>query len=336
MTSREIVRRAVEFRGPPRLPFFQHEVDFAPNDVCDLWEMDRAEAGWFFDNAVADDWQCQWAKTEQKNMGQVTGHPLSDWSALQTYRPPDPSNPYYYDRLGPELDQAGDRYVVATCHFNLIERLHMLRGFAATMEDFVFEPRNVERVLDMVLEFKLGQFDELARRFGDRIDALFLTDDWGTQQGTFVSGEMFDAFFGQRYRTMFNAMHDHGWHVIFHSCGRINDFVPRLIDVGVDVLNMQQPQAYGLTDFGEQFRGKVAFLTTVDIQSTLPSGNEQAVREEARQLIEHWSVPSGGFIVFNYGDPEALNVRPEMTEIMFDEFVKLSDFWQRSDTSSAV
>ncbi len=329
MQSREIVRRAIRFGHPPRLPFWQHQVESAPDDVCDVWEMDRAEAGWFFDHAAADDWGCRWARTDVKNMGQVVGHPLADWSALDAYRPPDPRNPFYFARIGPELDKAADRFVAVTCHFNLVERLHMLRGFAAMMEDFYVEPERVERTLDMILQFKLELFAELHRRFGDRVDALFLTDDWGSQQGTFVSGAVFDRFFAPRYRTMFQAIHGHGWHVILHSCGRINAFVPRLVELGVDVLNMQQPRAYGLVEFGRQFRGKVCFLTTADIQSTLPRGNAEEIREEVRLLVENWSTPAGGLIVFNYGDPEALAVRPEMTGVMFDEFVRMASHWQR-------
>ncbi len=328
MQPREIVRRAIELECPPRLPFWQHAVPRSPDDVCDIWEMDRARAGWFFDRCAADDWGCLWAVTEKKNMGQVVGHPLADWSLLERFRPPDPRDSFYFERIEPELLRAQDRYVVVTCHFNLIERLHMLRGFAAAMEDLYYKPELVERVLDMVLEFKLGQFDELHRRFGSRIDGLFLTDDWGTQKGTFVSQETFDHFFAPRYATMFQTIHDHGWHVFLHSCGRINRFVPRLIELGVDVLNMQQPQAYGLVEFGEQFRGKTCFLTTADIQSTLPRGDAEAVREEVRQLVRHWSTPAGGLVVFNYGDPESLAVPPEMTDVMFEEFVKQSQYWQ--------
>ena len=77
-----------------------------------------------------------------------------------------------------------------------------------------------------------------------------------------------------RYKTIFDAIHDCGWHVILHSCGRINAFVPAFIELGVDVLNMQQSRSYGLVEFGEQFRGQVCFLATVDIQSTLPRGDE--------------------------------------------------------------
>ena len=138
MESREIVRRAIEFDTPPRLPFFlggswsdklSAVIEDFPNDVCDCWEMDRQESGWFFDNPEPDDWGCQWEKTEVVNMGQVVGHPLEDWDALRTYHPPDPRNPFYFKRIEDEIKDAGDRYVVITSHFNLFERLHMLHGF---------------------------------------------------------------------------------------------------------------------------------------------------------------------------------------------------------------
>ncbi|OHB86569.1 MAG: hypothetical protein A2V98_22875 [Planctomycetes bacterium RBG_16_64_12] len=326
MDSREIVRRAIEFQGPSRLPFWQHwnhKMPGFPDDVHNIWEMDRQEAGWFFDSPGTDDWGCGWSTTEQKNIGQVTGHPLADWSALDHYRPPDPRNPFYYQRLGPMIDEAAGRYVVLTAHALLFSRLHRLRGFAATMEDFYLEPERVHRLLDMIVDFKLQQCDELRRRFGASIDGLFVADDWGTQDGTFVSKKILGEFFAPRYRRIFDAIHDCGWHVILHSCGRINEFVPTFLDLGVDVLNMQQSRSYGLVEFGERFRGKVCFAATVDIQTTMPRGVEEEVREEARLLAKHWGTAEGGLIVFDYGDWQAIGVRPEMPQIMFDEFAKL-------------
>jgi len=169
-----------------------------------------------------------------------------------------------------------------------------------------------------------SSFKRLKKRFGDRIDGIFLTDDWGTQQGTFVGRDVFERFFAPRYAKLFDAVKHHGWHAILHSCGRINDFVPRFIELGVDVLNMQQPRAYGLVEFGRRFSGRVCFLTTVDIQSTLPRGVEEEIREEARLLVENWGTPQGGLIVFNYGMEESLGVDPRMTVAMFDEFVKMA------------
>jgi uroporphyrinogen decarboxylase len=331
MTPREIVRRAIRFDSPPRLPFWQHwnhKVPRAPDDVCNIWEMDRQQAGWFFDAPGPDDWGCGWAATDVKNMGQVVENPLRTWSDFDRYRPPDPCNPFYYDRLGPLLDAAGDRYVALTAHSLLFSRLHKLRGFAATMEDFYLAPERVHQALDMITDFKIRQCGELHRRFPGRIDGLFMTDDWGTQQGTLVAGRTFDEFFATRYRRIFDAVHACGWDVILHSCGRINAFVPALVELGVDVLNMQQTRNYGLIEFGEQFRGKVCFLATVDIQSTLPRGDEAEIREEARQIVRHWSTPAGGMIAFDYGDWAAIRVKPESFDAMFDEFVRLKHYWR--------
>jgi len=328
MDRREIVRRAIEFGSPPRLPFWQNVLPDVPSDVCDCWEMDRARRGWFFDHAAEDDWGCGWAASPaQENMGQVVCHPLQDWSELDSYGPPNPRDPFYFERIEQAISQAGDRYVVVACHFNLIERLHMLHGFPQTLADFYLEPARIERLLDMILEFKLGLFDELARRYGDRVHGLFLTDDWGTQQGTFVSGRMFEDFFLKRYRTMVDAVHAHGWHFILHSCGKVSAFVPYFVELGIDVLNLQQPRLYGIEELGRQFAGKVCFLTTADIQATMPSGDLDRIRAEVRELVEHWATPRGGFIVFNYGFDEAIGTTPEATAAMFREFQRLMHRW---------
>lgn len=336
MERREIVRRAIEFESPPRLPFFignfwterlSSPSEQFPNDVCDCWEMDRQVAGWFFDNAAEDDWGCGWQRTHVNNMGQVVHHPIDHWDKLHSYHPPDPRHPFYFERIEDTLGQADDRYVVLTSHFNLIERLHMLRGFEQTLVDFYTEPDKVHYLLDKILDFKIEHIAEAARRFGDRVHGIFLTDDWGTQQGPFVSPAVFNEFFFERYRWLFEAIHGHGWHAILHSCGRVNDLVPSFIDAGVDVLNLQQPRAYGIDDFGERFAGKVCFLTTVDIQATLPRADRDEVVDEARQLVAKWSVPEGGFIVFNYGDSEAIGTTDETTEAMFRAFHDLSTYW---------
>lgn len=322
MTGYELVRRAIEFDRPERLPFFQHVYPPAPDDVCDCWELDRQKAGWFFDTPLPDDWGCIWGVTEVKNMGQVVRGPLEDWAALDSYIPPDPRDPFYFQRVEEAISEPGDRYVCLTSHFNLLERLHMLHGFEQTMMDFYYEPEKIERVLDMILDHKLAQVDEIHRRFGDRVHGVFLTDDWGTQNGPFISLEMFDRFFFERYRTLVSRYHDHGYHFILHSCGRINDLVERFIAAGVDVMNMQQPRAYGIEELGRRYRGRIAFLATVDIQATLPLGNPALVRREAHELMENWSVPEGGFIVFNYGDGEGINVGKDMTSVMFEAFME--------------
>jgi len=339
MERKEIVRRAIKFENPPRLPFFLGSSwsnklsavikDF-PNDVCDTWEMDRQEAGWFFDNPNSkDDWGCQWAGTEVKNMGQVVKGPLEDWSKLSSFIPPNPKNPFYFARIENEIKDAGDKYVVITSHFNIFERLYMLHGFTNTLEDFYMEPEKIKKIIELILEYKIEHITEAHKHFGDRINGIFLTDDWGTQSNTFVSEDIFNEFFAEKYKILYDTVHSFGWHAIQHSCGKINDFVPLFIKAGVDVMNMQQPTAYGIEEIGKRFAGKICFLTTVDIQNTLPSENAELVRKEAKQLVENWSTFKGGFIVFNYGDSEGLGTSDNIARIMFEEFYNLKDYWSK-------
>ena len=150
------------------------------------------------------------------------------------------------------------------------------------MTDFYLEPEKIHKLLDIILEYKIDHIDEAAKRFGDRVHGMFLTDDWGTQNNTFISTNIFKEFFFDRYKQLFDTIHGHGWHVMLHSCGKVNNFVPLFIEAGADVLNMQQPQAYGIKELGEAYAGKVCFLTTVDIQATLPKENPEAVRSRSQ------------------------------------------------------
>ena len=126
---------------------------------------------------------------------------------------------------------------------------------------------------------------------------------------------------------MVEAVYDYGWHFMLHSCGKVNDFVPYFIDLGIDVVNMGQPQTYGIQELGQRFAGKMCFLSTADIQKTLPGGDFEKIRAEVLELIENWSTPDGGFIVFNYGMGEAIGVSEEITNGMFQEFAKHMNHW---------
>jgi uroporphyrinogen-III decarboxylase len=275
-----------------------------------------------------DDWGCTWAATDVENMGQVIGHPLEEWSSLDAYKPPDPKDAYYFERLEDEMAGAEDKYVVVTSHFNLIERLEMLRGFSNALMDLYLEPEKVEKVLDMVQTWKLEHLYELHRRFGDRVDGIFSTDDWGTQEAPYIRGELFEKMFLPRYKEMVSEIHSLGWHFILHSCGKINDLLPYFIEAEIDMMNMGQPQTYGIEELGNRFAGKIAFLATSDIQKTLTSGSREKISDEVLRLVKYWATPQGGVVVFNYGMGEAIGVNDDITRFMFEEFDKHKFYWQ--------
>ena len=327
MTSYEAVRRAVEFDGPDRLPL---RFDLLP-DVTDIrmafWK--QIGTGDHLKPRTLDEWGCAWERTDVANMGQVKKHPLEDWGALETYQWPDFNNPVLYEGMEDYFFNAEDKYCMTDIFMLLFERMHSLHGFENTLVDLYAGRERMEWLADTIIEHHLVIIRNIYERFGNRMHGLWFTDDWGTEQDTFISPVLWDDFFKPRYKRVFDYCHELGWHVWMHSCGKVNGIIESLIDIGLDVINLQQPRALGIEEMGEQFRGRICFESLCDIQRTLPLGTEEEIREEARRLLGQWGSPEGGFILSDYGDGGAIGVPWERKQLMLEAFQD-ADPWKRA------
>ena len=148
---------------------------------------------------------------------------------------------------------------------------------------------------------------------------MWVTDDWGTQLATFISPDLWNDFFKPRYARIFAACRKSGWHVWFHSCGKVNEVIDGLIEAGVDTLNLMQPRLLGIEEIGRRFAGRVCFCTGVDIQQTLPSKTPAEIRAEARMLLERWGTEDGGMVVVDYAS-RPIGTTLEKRTAMFNAF----------------
>jgi uroporphyrinogen-III decarboxylase len=210
----------------------------------------------------------------------------------------------------------------------LFERMHTLHGFQNTLLDLYLERDRMETLADRIVDFNLGIIHSISRRFPGLIHGFTFTDDWGTEQATFISPELWDEFFKPRYSRMFDAIHAAGWHVWMHSCGKVNALLESLIEVGLDVINLQQPRALGIEEVGEQFRGRICFESLCDIQHTLPFEEADEIRREAELLLRQWAAPDGGFILSDYGDGRAIGVDLAKKQVMLEAFLS-ADPWKQ-------
>ncbi|UCD58490.1 MAG: hypothetical protein JSV16_05090 [Candidatus Hydrogenedentota bacterium] len=322
MTGYEIIKRAIEFKKPPRIGI--RFDDIGVNDTYTI------TYGFGRDYRASepeqDEWGCVREKTHLSNMGQVKRHPIRTSEDLRGYRFPDADDDTRYEAVETVLPYAGDRYVLGYIGFGLFEQLHFLHGFAESLADMYLNPSLITHLVDIILEFKLGIIKNFHTRFPDKIHGVTMTDDWGTQQTTFISVPMWRQFFRPRYEKLFTAAHDAGMHFWLHSCGRVNDLIPEFINLGLDVINLQQPRALGIEEIGRHFRGKICFESLIDIQATLPDGTPEEIEREAQLLLEHWSTQDGGFILSDYDDAEAIQVSYEQKKTMFEAFRQIGKF----------
>jgi len=331
MSSYEVVRRAIEFEGPDRLPLRFDSL--GSSDVCFV-DWNQVYPGDFVgvSDTTLDHWGCLWVRTDMVNMGQIKRHPLADWRALDHYRWPDPDDPAFYEGVEEEFAGTEGKYVLIGYFMLLFERMWALRGFENILVDLLMERERAETLADRIVAFALRWIENVSQRFPGRIHGVHFSDDWGTQHALMIKPELWREFFKPRYKRILAAMHQVGWHAWMHSDGRINAILEDLIEVGVDSINLQQPRALGIEEIGREFRGRICFESLCDIQHTLPFRGAEEVRAEARHLLEHWAAPDGGFILSDYGEGQAIGVAPEKKRIMLEAFLE-ADPWREAGPS---
>ena len=313
MTSREIVQRALRLQKPPRLPL---RFGIFGHDDCGGLPI-KAPDGWTPPCEDADEWGCVWAKTEIPNMGQVKGHPLEDLSRLDAHPMPDYNDDSRYEEVPGALAQleAEGKYIMVGIFMVLFERMHTLHGFENTLCDLLTDRPAAAALADRILDVHLTLVESIGRRFPGRVHGFGMTDDWGTQQAAFISLDLWRDFFLPRYQRLFAAMHAIGCDVWVHSCGKVNEIIEGYIEAGVNAVNLQQPRALGIEEIGRRYRGRIVLESLADIQHTLPTGDRDKIRADARDLMSHWALPSGGFVFSDYGDGAAIGVHDLETKV---------------------
>lgn len=121
---------------------------------------------------------------------------------------------------------------------------------------------------------------------GDRIHAVLIGNDMGSQNGLMVSPELLHEFVAPSNRRLIEQAKSYGLKVIYHSCGAVSGIIPDLIDCGVDVVHPIQALATGMEPQGlkDTYGDRVSFCGGVDAQHLLVNGTPEEVAEKVKEL----------------------------------------------------
>ena len=315
MTPRELVKRTVLFEGADRIPYCLTEKygsDFAGVGMNPSPDS-RPSIG-------VDEWGCVWENIGVSNLGEVKQPVLADWAQWDALLIPDIQDPKRWETLTEARVQAGDRFLIAY-GISLYERAHFLRGLEDTWVDIHTAPLELGRLVDVLVDMNLYAIEQYARAGAD---GYMWCDDWGLQDRLMISPESWREIWKPRYARVYQAAHDAGMLTFLHSCGDITAILEDFIEIGLDVIQMDQQENMGLELLGEQFGGRITFWCPVDIQATMVHGSLDDIRAYCQKLVTPLGRPEGGFIAKWYGDPAGAGHSQEAIEAMCDEFKKLS------------
>jgi uroporphyrinogen decarboxylase len=189
-------------------------------------------------------------------------------------------------------------YVVPVCT-GLTEVYLRLRGFEDGYIDLVANPKLAARIMDRILEIKLGYWERVLEELGDMIDLAGESEDLGGQNGLLFSPKTYRELVKPRQAELFGLIHARSRARVFlHSCGAIRRLIPDLIEVGVDVLNPVQVSAAGMdtAELKAEFGSEIVFWGGgVDTQRVLWAGTPKEVRDEVGRRVDDLK-PGGGFV----------------------------------------
>lgn len=221
---------------------------------------------------------CHLVLARLKTMDDVIAHP---W--------PSPDD-YDYSAISAQIEQVKDYAVcVGSASIpDLINGVGRGRGMDQVLIDVVTEDEVGIAVMDRRVDFYYEWCRRALEAGRGKIDILHLGEDLGSQKGPTMSPETFDSFFRPRLPKFIDLAHEFGAKAMLHSCGSTRMLQPKLIEMGLDILDAVQPEPVGMDpeELKQEFGNELTYCGMISTQQTLPRGTVEECRAEARHRID--------------------------------------------------
>jgi uroporphyrinogen decarboxylase len=185
------------------------------------------------------------------------------------------------------------------------------------VEKVLYDVATQDPVYKLLVEQRFQFFYDCAecalQAANGKIALLHCGEDLGTQRGPIISMGSFNRLFAPYYQRYFSLAHKYGAKAIMHVCGSTRFFIPRLIELGLDILDVVQVAAEGMAIDGlaRDFGRDLCFCGSMCVQTILPFGTVDDVIRETRHRIELFH--DGGLIL---GPTHAIQVFTPIENIL--------------------
>ena len=216
---------------------------------------------------------------------------------LEAY--PWPSPDWYDYAALPELAASyPDRVIM--CGYAAIFYYHnLLRGLEKSLMDPILKPEFTHYLLKRLEEFFNEYHQRCFEAAQDVIDVTQVTDDYGSQHGLLISPTMFDTFYRSPVQSAIDLAKSYDITVFHHDDGDLRPLLPRLTDMGINILNPIQWRCgnWDLVKLKAEYGDRLCFHGGVDNQQTLPFGTVDDVVKEVRWLKQTLGSDGTGFVI---------------------------------------
>jgi len=326
MKSKERVLRALEFRGPDRVPvctlhrpakpFYAYlfnllclKSDIQPTSV--IYRKKKIDS-----QHSVDAWGAVWRSLGNK--GEVVQSPLKTWEGLATLKAPDYLTADSIRFIKTMRRLYPNRFLIGNLPDMIFSRCHYLRGYVPFMEDLYDEPEKIKALVDMIVKLNFDLIDNYAALGAD---CVMGADDLGLQNSLMISPALWREIFKPGYAAMIKRAHEKGIKFILHSCGYIIDIIGDFVEIGLDALQCDQQDNMGIANLNARYGGKITFFSPTDIQTTLSTNDPAKIRAKAHELRATLGAHNGGLIGKVYPTPKDIGADEKSVRVMIKAFI---------------
>lgn len=193
----------------------------------------------------------------------------------------------------------------------LFERLHEMMPFDETLLSFYEEPELLEEFFQKMADYKIDTCQKIFDYYG-RVDGVLYHDDWGSEKGGFFSNKMFREQLMPATGRFLSYLKAQGKFIELHSCGNNTQYVPEMIEMGIDMWAPQE-RCNDAETLHRLYGKDITFAFSIKID---PTDTEETVRRKVDDFVDKFG--ENGRVMAR------IFTTPELKAIALDELYNYS------------
>jgi uroporphyrinogen decarboxylase len=196
---------------------------------------------------------------------------------------------------------------------DFINSIARTRGTEQVLIDLITENSVYLELMDARFRFYYEMHERVLKAAQGMIDFTHIGEDLGTQTAQVIDFDIFEKYFAPKFEKYFDMVHSHGARSMMHMCGCVRAFLPRLIELGLDVYDVVQPTSpeMDISVLQKDFGDKLTFCGSVCVQTTMAFGSADDVVKEVERRKTLF--PAGGLFL---GPSHAIQVGSPLENII--------------------
>jgi len=254
---------------------------------------------------------------------EIVDYPLKDVETIEDLKKtivfPDLSLPGRFDDASALVKKYKDDYfIIGDIEVTILTLVQQMVGMEKMMIDMALGEEYLPVFINMVTDFHIEHGLKL---IDQGVDALWIGDDFGAQNGLLFSKDMFRNIWKPSYIRMCNAFREKNPEInlILHCDGAVSELMDEFIEIGFQVFNPVQPGVAGHEPhhMKDGWGDRIAFWGAIDQQELIPLGSDEELEKDILEKISILGA-GGGYVI-----APAHILQPDVSPERVKTFIKL-------------